>query len=356
MGRADRRPRRIPRDIGLMAAEDRCAHRARFAASRELQHLSGLSPAPGTRDGTPRRVRPGPRRAGPVLRLRSGRRPPDRRLPRTLARVRLQRGVDPLLWLRGRAPVERLSLVGLAVRALQGIRPPAASALGRRRRASWPPFLHGRVRRAPRGSTPAPGSASAGSSGDCAIRRRRRTAERTNGAPASAGRRRPWRSTWPNAAWTARSRCRCHATWRSWPRDRWTADAASRASDVTSRCPRSCSTSWWRHEGQRPVSRIPAYRLPPALFVRREGLRPIVPPHLVEAGTPGTEPRLWFRRRAPAPGCGSGASPSAARSRRTRVGLGHRDHHPARAGTAGADEDFDRERSTQGSRDDGGYW
>ena len=127
MGRADRRPRRVPRDIGLMAAEDRCAHRARFAASRELQHLSGLSPAPGTRDGTPRRVRPGPRRAGPDLRLRSGRRPPDKRLPRTLARVRLQRGVDPLLWLRGRAPVERLSLVGLAVQALQGIRPPAAS-------------------------------------------------------------------------------------------------------------------------------------------------------------------------------------------------------------------------------------
>jgi hypothetical protein len=38
------------------------------------------------------------------------------------------------------------------------------------------------------------------------------------------------------------------------------------------------------------------------------------------------------------------------------MGLGHRDHRPAQAGRAGADESFDRELSTQESRDDGGYW
>ena len=36
--------------------------------------------------------------------------------------------------------------------------------------------------------------------------------------------------------------------------------------------------------------------------------------------------------------------------------LGHRDRHPARAGSAEADEGFHREPSTQGSRDDEGYW
>ena len=31
-------------------------------------------------------------------------------------------------------------------------------------------------------------------------------------------------------------------------------------------------------------------------------------------------------------------------------------HKPPRAGTAGTDEDFDREPSTRASPDDGGYW
>lgn len=58
------------------------------------------------------------------------------------------------------------------------------------------------------------------------------------------------------------------------------------------------------------------------------------------AGIDGGQEALTRR-----PGGDSGATLSTRSRRRT-----------ARAGTAGTDEDFDREPSTQGSRDDGGRY